>query len=158
VPLRKKLLVFSPNICYNAVMKKIKALKFAVLFVTAIWGFALGIFGPAAMLSGEESALKKSFYAAWLVIAVIGFITPCFLVMLKLYRTAAALSGAGAIALLILYSQSAGRGAPLYLPLLTETVAVVLICILTRDKKKKSDKDAPAPSILGGVYRNKRGN
>jgi len=136
-------------------MKKITAfLKALVLFITAVWGFILGVFGPAAMLAGKSPNASPKWLAAWLIISVIGFIVPCFLIRFGAYKTAAVLSAAGAIALLILHGYSESpKAAPLYLPLLTETLAAVLIAVITRKRKiPAKNKDAPAPSVLGGGY------
>jgi len=141
-------------------MKRIiKVLKAFMLFVTAIWGFVLGVFGSVVMLADKnENPLPKSFYAAWLIISVFGFITPCFLVMLKKYKSAAALSVVGGIAVVVLHTRSVNKAAPLYLPLLTETLAAVIIAVITRKRKTPlKNKDAPAPSVLGnGYYEHKR--
>jgi len=136
-------------------MKKLTAfLNALVMFITAVFGFVLGIFGPIGMLGDKDGPLPPKFYVAWLIIAVTGFIIPCFLLRFKAYKSAFALSLIGAAAVIALHIYNpVKKAAPLYLPLLGETFLIVLIFIINRPKKPE---EKAAPSVLGGVYRYNR--
>ncbi|MDR0222884.1 MAG: hypothetical protein LBI38_05045 [Oscillospiraceae bacterium] len=163
-------------------MKKIiTVFKGLTLFITAIWGVLFGTLSPVAMLTmpaenGIPAGLPGRYYVMWMIIALAGFVIPCFLVMLKLYKTAAVLCAGGTVALFIMHSLITSGGSvsgdvvALYFPLVFETISVTLIAVLGNidvisDKRSEREKrkNAPAPSILGnGLYEGgqngKRGN
>ena len=147
-------------------MKKLSVfLKVVMLFITAIWGLIFGIFVPVTFMVDPEGLVPENFPphipVLWLTAAVAGFIVPCFLIKLKVYKVAAALSIAGGIAIIALHialSKFGGFGW-LYMPLLLGGAAVVLIAVLDnwgayriKRYQKKKRETAPAPSILGGTY------
>jgi hypothetical protein len=140
-------------------------LKAVMLFITAVWGVLFGVWAPVAMLSApEESGLPSWVYVMWLIVSVAGFIIPCFLIMLKAYKTATALIIPGTAALFVMrYVMSnyeVMNTAILYMPLLLETVAVILVSVFSNSEKiskklreRREYKNAPSPSVLGdGLY------
>ncbi|MDR0196638.1 MAG: hypothetical protein LBI36_00250 [Oscillospiraceae bacterium] len=152
-------------------MKKIIVFfKALMLFIAAVWGILFGILSPLAMLTVPPEpdglpavGLPKKFYLMWMAVSFFGFVVPCFLVMLKLYKTAASLCVAGTVALFIMHAlitsggTVSGDAVSLYFPLLFETIAVVLIAVFgnidvisEKAGERRKKKDAPAPSVLGG--------
>jgi len=151
--------------------KSILLLKIAMLFITAIWGVFLGVLVPLTMLLDPYEFIENiPTYVAvlWLATAAIGFIVPCFLVMLKFYKVAAGFVIGGSVALLVtgsflsIYTIS-GFGL-FYLPLHIDTIVIVMLAYFMnigdirikrhqKRKAKKQKENAPAPSILGkGTY------
>jgi len=143
----------------------IKFLKGLTLFITAIWGLLFGVFGSIVMLTDPDKTgegLPDWIYIMWLIVALIGFIIPCFLVMLKAYKTAAGIVTAGTVALIIMRVQmeqySSMDTASLYLPLLLSTLSIILIAVFANMGKirismyeREKRRNAAAPSILGGT-------
>jgi hypothetical protein len=144
--------------------KTILFLKAVMLFITAIWGIILGILVPVTILADPHSMIEgvpAHASVLWLVTAVAGFVVPCFLVMLKLYKVAACIAAAGIIPLFITHSVLSaytinGFGW-FYLPLSVESIVIVMIAVYAnrgeirrKRYRKQKAKNAPAPSILGG--------
>jgi hypothetical protein len=130
--------------------------KIILFFVAAIWGIVLGVLVPASMLIWEDIATEVPAYvpALWLCASVAGYIAPCVLVRLKLFKTAAALSTGGAVAVIIVHYSLSHYVVNMqfvwfYLPLLSATVATIVIAVIKYAEKIAESHDAPAPSILG---------
>jgi len=126
-----------------------------MFFIAAIWGVVLGVILPVGMLIFPEAENAPLYIPIlWLAAAVIGFIAPCVLVRLKLYRLSAALSLAGAVGIIIVHFALMpytvdGQIAWFYMPLLAETAAVVTLAVLDHAEKTNAKHNAPAESILG---------
>jgi hypothetical protein len=133
-------------------------LKIFMLTIAAIWGLLLGVSIPASMLAFAEigDAIPAYIPVLWLVTSVIGFIVPCVLVRLKLFKVAAGLSIAGAVSLIVVHINFSGYitenmpfNGGFYLPLLLETAAIVTITVSNHNETARKHHNSPAPSILG---------
>ena len=129
-----------------------------MMFVAAIWGVFSGIFSPLVVMGNE--VVPTYIPLLWMITAVVGFVSPCFFIKFRCYKTAVSLVILGTISLIIMHILLMGYASSgiawLYMPLLVQTVAVVLIPVMVhRDeiiRKRYEKKYACAPSILGGVY------
>ena len=158
-----------PKICYTEQMKKhITLLKVIMLFVTAVWGLLLGVLSPLTILLDPHELIGAQIPdyipILWILTSVCGFVIPCFLVMLKRCKIAAAVCGVGTVSLIVTHVVIMKYSIPdfawFYMPLLADTVVIWLIALYSnmgeiRQKRyqKQKAKNAPTPSILGnGEY------
>ncbi|MCL2037271.1 MAG: hypothetical protein FWG83_07820 [Oscillospiraceae bacterium] len=128
-------------------------MKIIMMFVTAIWGILSGIFVPLTLMfqSSLYESLPSHIPVWWLLTSLIGFVAPCFLVMLRMHRIAVPLNIAGSISILAIHFSLIELTSGVewfYLPLLIQTLVIILIAVLTARKSKKEQENAPAKSIL----------
>lgn len=141
-------------------------LKILTLILTAIWGVVFGILSPIFLMSSDLSSLTVSghpVFILWIIMGVVGYIVPCVLIMLKMYKTSAAFSLAGTVMVIIIHSIFMGmkngtsETSPsfLYLPQIFMTVLSIIIAvtqnfnvILNAYANKKSKENLPSPSVL----------
>ncbi len=125
----------------------------AVAIAFNVCGGISAFFTGVAQINGIEG-----YVIFWIALTVVFFVIPTFLVMLKKYIIAAAMSFVGMICVFILHELLRGTARELYLPMLVITVLDILIAIFGNwdrihegmDEREKR-KNAEAPSVLGGT-------
>ncbi|MCL2018502.1 MAG: hypothetical protein FWG70_01975 [Oscillospiraceae bacterium] len=147
-------------------MKAVKiAIRVLVLLITSTWGIFFGIIAPLVIKSNEmmvfmerEMTVSSGFILIiWLIAAVLGYLIPCFLMMLDFSRIAACFALSGT--LLNLYVHSVlNRVADIsfmYLPQIFITILMILYIfavnphyITEANEKRLMRLNAPAPSII----------
>jgi len=136
-----------------------KAIRILIILLTATWGVFLGILAPLIIARGEDPIFRHYVMDVWLIAGIIGYIIPCFLVMLNVYKTAAGFSIAGTVMYLYVHGvmmslrnreQDYYEASFMYLPQIFMTVMTILnIYIMSQiSEKKKEQRNAKAPSIL----------
>jgi hypothetical protein len=136
-----------------------KIVRILILFLTSTWGVVFGIFAPVIIIRGETPIFSHPIMNVWMIAAVVGYIVPCFLVMLDLYKTAAGFSVAGTVMFLYVHGVLSGmlsRGEDsyeasfMYLPQIFMTILTILYIFIVTEfgQKRKEELNAPAQSIL----------
>jgi len=137
-----------------------KILRGLIIFHTSTWGIIFGIFVPCVIMLGELDISPHYIMKVWVVMAILGYIIPCFLVMIDCAKIAAAFSVVGTGMVLYIHSVMTGMNNPgedggtgasfMYLPQIFMIVLTVLyIFVVYSMKERRADKhNAPAPSIL----------
>lgn len=150
-------------------MKIVKIfLKTLILILTAIWGIIFGIVSPIFLMNSDLSSLTVSghpVFIIWIIMGVIGYIVPCFLIMLKYYKTGIVFSLAGTVLVIVIHSifmdlkTGTSETSPsfLYLPQIFMTILTVIIAVAENYKAilnvysgRKTKHDLPSPSVLKG--------
>ncbi len=140
-------------------------LKVLILIATGVIAIVFNVFGAISMLSqglAEDMKIVPQ-VVFWLIISIVCYIAPTFLIMLKEYKISAGISLVGFVCVLVLHElfsngKTSGIGKELYLPLLLITILVVLLAIFAnwdnihgKLDDRQAKKTAVAPSILGGT-------
>ena len=150
----------------------VKVLKILLVIAVGVIAITFNVLGAISTLCSEGQILadKSGDIIFWLVLSVVCYVPPAFLVMFKKYILSAAFSFIGMICVFVLYDRLNGMGAPLYLPLLIITILAILLAIFGNWNKihegldqREAKKNAAAPSVLGGttkamVEQKKKGN
>jgi membrane-bound ClpP family serine protease len=135
-----------------------KFIRAMVMFLTAIWGLFFGLLGSINMLLYDMGfEFPPHVPWVWLIMTLIGYFTPCLLIMFDRVKIAAAFSAAGTILMLYIHSVFSDYiRSVTYLPQIFVTILVIIYIFvvnphyITEPKKTRKDKlNAPAPSILG---------
>ncbi|MBQ2799343.1 MAG: hypothetical protein IJF09_08145 [Ruminiclostridium sp.] len=138
----------------------VKILKILLVIAVGVIAITFNVLGAVSTLCSEGPILadKTGDIIFWLVLSVICFVPPAFLVMFKKYILSAAFSFVGMICVFVLNERLEGMGSPLYLPLIFITILAILLAIFGNwDKihegidKREAKKNAVAPSVLGGT-------
>lgn len=138
----------------------VKILKILLVIAVGVIAITFNVLGAVSTLCSEGPILadKTGDIIFWLVLSVICFVPPAFLVMFKKYILSAAFSFVGMICVFVLNERLEGMGSPLYLPLIFITILAILLAIFGNwDKihegidRREAKKNAVAPSVLGGT-------
>ena len=135
-------------------------LKILLMIATGACAIFFNVFGSISMLAtgqAEEYGISGQ-VIFWMVMTIVLYIVPAFLVMFKKYIIAAGMTFVGMICVFVLHEMLSGAGRELYLQLLFITLLAILIAIFGNwDKihdgidRREEKKRAVAPSILGGT-------
>ncbi|MCH5323682.1 MAG: hypothetical protein J1E39_00570 [Eubacterium sp.] len=135
-------------------------LKILLMIATGAIAIVFNIFGGlSTFVSGvAQTNGIEGYIIFWIIFTALLYVVPTFLVMLKKYVIAAAMSFGGMICVFILHELLQGTARELYLPMLVITVLNILIAIFGNWNKihegldeREKRKNAAAPSILGGT-------
>ncbi|MCL2108005.1 MAG: hypothetical protein FWH20_01490 [Oscillospiraceae bacterium] len=135
-------------------MKAVKiTIKVLVILLTSIWGLIFGLFVPLMMRSDEYFEVMHGILLFWVIMSIVGYFVPCFLVMLNLSKTAAGFSLVGTALALYLHSLITPyfTGSFMYLPQMFMSIFTILYVFAINPQyfQKRRDRDnAPAQSVL----------
>ena len=142
-----------------------KLIRILIIFFTSTWGVFFGLLAPFIAKSDGEFLPEGYAYVfnIWIIMAILGYFVPCFLVMLDFYKTAAIFSAAGTVLALIIHGileplanagEDSGSGASfMYLPQIFITILTIIYIFVMRNMRedkedKKVKRNEKAPSIL----------
>ena len=142
-------------------MKAAKTIiKILVILLTSVWGVFFGILAPLVFRSDDFYIDIHGIMLVCIIMAIIGYIVPCFLIMLNLSKSAAGFSITGTILMLFIHNslgkiEQYGVNSVLYLPQIFMTILTIIYIFvlnpqyLEGHKQKHAEKrNAAAPSIL----------
>jgi hypothetical protein len=131
-------------------------IRIMVMFLTAVWGLILGIAAPLFIMSSDLGIASHHVLRVWLVMAVVGYFAPCFLMMFDKSKIAAGFSIAGTVMALYIHSVFSEHAQSFtYLPQIFMTILTLLYIFIINphyitevNQKRLAKLNAPAPSIF----------
>jgi len=126
------------------------------MFLSSVWGIIFGILAPLFIINSNMEIASHHALRVWLVMAAVGHLVPCFLVMFDKSKIAAAFSVIGTVLMLYIHSVfSEHTYSFTYMPQIFMTILTILYIFVINphyitgvSEKRHAKLNAPAPSVL----------